>query len=232
MEYGAISNPERWCWECATLNMPASLENSAVATGLERSVFLPIPKKGNAKECSNYSTIALISHASKVLLTILQARLQQYVNHEFPDVQDGCRKGRRTRDKIANICWVFEKARESQKHIYFSLLITSKPLTMWIKTNCGKFLKTWEYKTTSPAYWEICMQVKKQLLEPDMEQQTGKGVCQGYILSPCLFNFYAEYITWNAGLDEAQPGIKILGEISITSDTQMIPPLWQKVKSN
>ena len=86
--------------------MPANLENSAVATGLERSVFIPIPKKGNAKECSNYPTIALISHASKVMLKILQAQLKQYLNHELPDVQAGFRKGRGTREQIANICWI------------------------------------------------------------------------------------------------------------------------------
>ena len=99
--------------------MSANLENSAVATGLEKSVYIPIPKKGNAKGCSNYRTIALISHASKVILKILQARLQQYVNHELPDVQAGFRKGRGTRGQIANICWVMEKAREFQKNIYF-----------------------------------------------------------------------------------------------------------------
>ena len=92
--------------------MPAHLENSAVATGLKRSVFIPIPKKGNAKECSNYRTIALISHASKVMLKILQARLQQYVNRELPDAQAGFRKGGGTRDQIANICWIMEKASE------------------------------------------------------------------------------------------------------------------------
>ena len=99
--------------------MPASLENSAVATGLDKSVFIPIPKKDNAKECSNYCTIALISHASKVMLKILQAKLQQYVNHELPDVQAGFRKGRGTRDQIANICWIMEKARDVQKNISF-----------------------------------------------------------------------------------------------------------------
>ena len=99
--------------------MPANLENSAVATGLEKSVFIPIPKKGSAKECSNYRTIALISHASKVMLKILQARLPQYVNCELPDVQAGFRKGRGTRDQIANICSIIEKAREFQKNIYF-----------------------------------------------------------------------------------------------------------------
>ena len=98
--------------------MPANLENSAVATGLERSVFIPIPKKGSAKEGSNYHTIVLISLASKVMLKILQARLQQYMNHELPDVQGGFRKGRGTRDQIANICWIIKKAREFQKIIY------------------------------------------------------------------------------------------------------------------
>ena len=101
--------------------MSTNLENSAVATGLERSVFIPIPKKGSAKECSNYCTIALISDASKVLFKILQARLQQYVNHELPDVQAGFRKGRGTRDQIANIHWIIEKAREFQKKHLFLL---------------------------------------------------------------------------------------------------------------
>ena len=102
--------------------MPVNLENSAVATGLERSVFTPIPKKGNAKECSNYRTIALISHASKIMLKILQTRLQQYMNHELPDVQAGFGKDRRTRDQIVNICWIIEKAREFQKNIFFCFI--------------------------------------------------------------------------------------------------------------
>ena len=105
----------------------------------KRSVFIPIPKKGNAKECSNYCTIALISHASKVMLKILQARLQQYMNCEIPDVQAGFRKGRGTTDQIANIHWIMEKAREFQKNIYFCLLTMPKPLTVWITINCGKF---------------------------------------------------------------------------------------------
>ena len=92
--------------------MPANLENSAVATGLEKFSFIPAPRKGNAKECSNYRTVALFSHASKVMLKILQARLQQYVNHEITDVQGGFRKGKETRDQITNICWIIEKARE------------------------------------------------------------------------------------------------------------------------
>ena len=106
--------------------MPANLENTAVATGLEMSVFIPIPKKGNAKECANYRTAALISQASKVMLKILEARPQQYVNHEHPDVQAGVRKGRGTRDQIANIRWIIKKAREFQKNIYFCCIDYTK----------------------------------------------------------------------------------------------------------
>ena len=102
--------------------MPANLENSAVATGLERSVFIPIPKKGNAKECSNYRTIILISHASKEMLKILQARLQQYVYRELPDVQAGFKKGRGTRDQIAIIHWFIGKVTEFQENIYSASL--------------------------------------------------------------------------------------------------------------
>ena len=106
----------------------------------KRSVFIPIPKKGNAKECSNYHTIAIISHASKVMLKILQARLKQYVNRELPDVQAGFRKGRGTRDQIANIHWIMETAKEFQEKTSISALLTMpKPLTVWITINCGKF---------------------------------------------------------------------------------------------
>ena len=153
--------------------MPANLENSAVATGFTKINFHPIWKKGNAKECSNYRTIALISHASKVMLKILQTRLQQYVNHELPDVQAGFRKDRGTRGQIANIHWIIEKARAFQKTSISVLLTMPKPLTVWITVNCGQFWKRWEYQTTWPASWEICMQVRKQQLELDMEQQTG-----------------------------------------------------------
>ena len=114
----------------------------------KRSVLIPIPKKDNAKECLNYHTIALISHTSKVMLKILQDRLQQYVSCELPDVHAGFRKDRGTRDQIANICWIIEKARELQKNIYFASLTMPKPLTVWITTNCGKFFKRWEYQTT------------------------------------------------------------------------------------
>ena len=105
----------------------------------KRLVFIPIPKKANAKECSNYCTIALISHASKVMLKILQARLQQHVKHELPDVQTGFIKGRGSRDQIANICWIMEKAIEFQKNIYFCFIDYAKDFIVWITINCGKF---------------------------------------------------------------------------------------------
>ena len=122
--------------------MPANLENSTVATGLEKSVFIPILKKGNAKECLNYHTIAFISHASRVILKILQVRLQQYMNQELPDIQAGFRKGRGTSDQIANIHWITEKARKFQKKTSTSVSLTMlKSLTVWITKKCGKNLK-------------------------------------------------------------------------------------------
>ena len=127
----------------------------------KRSVFIPILKQGNAKEYSNYHTITFILSTSKVMLKILQARLQQYVNWELPDVQVGFRKGRGTRNQIANIRWITEKARKLQKKTS-ALLTTPKPLTVWITINCGKFFKRWEYQTTWSASWEICLQVRKQ----------------------------------------------------------------------
>ena len=120
-----------------------------------------------------YFSLSSFSHASKVMLKILQVRLQQYVNCELPDVQAGFRKGRGTRDQTANIHWIIEKAREFQKNIYFCFWLCQKPLTVWITINCGKFFKRWEYQTTWPASWETCMQVRKQQLELDVKQQTG-----------------------------------------------------------
>ena len=114
----------------------------------KRSVFIPIPKKGSTKECSNYCTIALILHTSKIMLKILQARFQQYMNQELPDVQVGFRKGRGTSDQIANICWIIEKQESSRKTS--ALLTTPKSLAVWITTNCGKFFKRQEYRPPYP----------------------------------------------------------------------------------
>ena len=119
--------------------MPANLEKSAVTTGLERSVFITIPKKGNAKECSNYYTIALSSHASNIMLKILQARFQQYVNCELPDVQAGFRKADEPEIKLPTSTGSSKKQENSRKISTFALLTMTKPLTVWITTNCGKF---------------------------------------------------------------------------------------------
>ena len=126
----------------------------------KRSVFIPIPKKGNAKECSKYCTIALISHTTKVMLKILQAWLQQYVNHDLSDVQAGFRKGRGTGDQIANICWIIETARDSRKNIYFCFIDYVKAFDCVYHNKPWKFWKRWEYQATWPASWEICMQVE------------------------------------------------------------------------
>ena len=146
----------------------------------KRSVFIPVPKKGSAKECSKFWTIVLTSHASKVMLKILQARLQQYLNREFPDVQDGFIKGRGTRNQTAIIHGSRRKQGSSRKASVSDSLTTLKPLTVWITTNCGKFLKRWEYQTTLPVSWQVYMQVKKQQLEPDMEELTGSKLEKEY----------------------------------------------------
>ena len=126
--------------------MPANLENLAVATALEKVSFHSNPQEGYAKESSTYCIVALLSHASHAMLKILQARLQQYVNHELPDVQAGFRKSRGTKDQISNIC--YRKRNSFRKTSTPALLTMSKPLTVWTTTNCGKFLKRWEYQTT------------------------------------------------------------------------------------
>ena len=191
-----------------------NLENWAVATGLEKSVFIPIPKKDNDKECSNCRTVALISHTSEVMLKVFQARLQQYMNWELPDVKSGFIKGIGVRDQSANICWIIDKAREFHEKIYFCFIDYAKGFDCVDHNKLWKILKE-GIPDHLPVSWETCMQVKKEQLESDMEQQDwfqiGKEELQGCIFSPCLFNLYAEHIMWNAGLDEAQAGIKIAG---------------------
>jgi len=173
--------------------MPANEENSAVAIGLENLVFTPIPEKGNAQECSNYHTIVLISYASKVMLKILQARPQQYVNHEFPDVQAGFRKGRGTRDQIANICGIMEKPREFQKNIYFCFIDYAKAFDCVDHNRLRKILK----EMGLPDHLTCLLRNLYEGQEATVRTghgttdwfQIGKGVCQGCILSPCLFNY-------------------------------------------
>ena len=164
----------------------------------KRSVFIPNPKKSNAKECSNYCKIALFSQAGKLTLKILQARLQQYVNRELPDVQIRFRKGKGTRDQIANIRWIIEKAREFQENIYFCFIDYTKALTAWITTNCGKLLKRWKLPDQLTCFLRNLYAGEEATVRTrhgTMDWfQISKGPCQGYILSPCLFNIYAEYI--------------------------------------
>ena len=191
------------------------------------SVFIPIPKKGNAKECSNYCTTALISHASKVLLKILQARLQQYMNRELPDVQAGFRKGRGIRNQIANIRWIIEKARGFQKNIYFCFIDYAKAFDCVDHSKLWKILKEMGITCLLRNLYAGQEATVRTGHGTTDWFQIGKGVCQGCILSCCLFSLYAEYIIQNAGLDS-----RLSGEISITSDMQMTPPLWQKVKRN
>ena len=170
------------------------------------------------------------------MLKILQARLQQYVNHELSDVQAGFRKDRGTRDQIANICWIIEKAREFQKNIYFCFIDYAEAFDCMDQNKLWKILK----ETGIPDHLTCLLRNLYAGQEATVRTrygtrdcfQIGKGVCQGCILSPCLFNLYAEYIMRNTGLDEAQAGIKIAGRninnLRCADDTT----LWQKVKKN
>ena len=210
----------------------------------KRSVFIPIPKKGNAKECSNYCTIALISHSSKVKLKILQARLQQYVSCELPDVQAGFRKGRGTRGQIANIHWIIEKAREFHKNIYFCFIGYAKAFDCVDHNNLWKTLQEMgvpDHKTcllrNLYAGQEATIRTRHRTAE---WFQIRKGVHQGCILSPCLFNLYAGYIMRNASLDEAQARIKIAGrninnlryadDTTLMAEKEELKSLLMKVK--
>ena len=160
-------------WKCCT-QYPSKFGklSSGHRTG-KKSVFIPIPKKGNAKECSNYRTIVLISHASKVMLKILQARLQQYVNRELPMFKLVLKQAEEPEIKLPTSTGSSKKQESSRKISISALLTMPKPLIVWITINCGKFWKRWEYQTTWPAFWETCIQFRKQQLELDMEQQTG-----------------------------------------------------------
>ena len=238
----AISNPKRWCCESVALNMPANLENSSGHKTGKGQFSFQSQRKALPKKCSNYCTIALISHTSKVKLKILQARLHQYMNQELPDVQAGFRKGRGARDQIANICWIIEK-NSSRKTSTSALLTMPKPLTVLITTN-WKILQE-----MGIPYHLICL-LRNLYAGQEATVRTGhgttdwfqigKGVRQGCILSPCLFNFYAEYIMRNAGLDEAQAGIKIprrninslkyADDITLMAESEELKSLLMKLK--
>ena len=214
--------------------MPANLENSAVATGLEKSVFIPVPKKGNAKECSNYHTIALLSQTSKVTLKIIQARLQQYVNSELSDVQASFKKGRGTRGQIANIRWIIEKAREFQKNIYFCFIDYAKALDCMDHNELWKILKEMGIPDHLTCLLRNLYAGQEATVRTEHGTtdwfQIGKGVHQGCILSPCLFNFYAEYIMRNPGLEEAQAG-RNTNNLRYADDTTLTAESEEELKS-
>ena len=194
----------------------------------KRSVFIPIPKKGNAKERSTYHTIALISHASKVMLKILQARFQQYVKSELPDVQAGFRKDRGTRDQIANICCIIAKAREFQKKIYFCFIVYAKVFDCVNHNKLRKILQEMGIPD------DLTCLLRNLLCMSGINSQ-GKGVRQGCILSLCLFNLYSEYVMRNAGLGEAQARIKIAGRninnLRYADDTTLMAESEEELKS-
>ena len=161
--------------------MPANMEHSAMATGLGKNNFHCNTKEGNAKECSNYHTIALISHASKVMLKILQVRLQLYMNWELPDFEAGFREGRGRRDQIANVCWIIEKQENSIKTSIFALLIMPKPLTVWITTN-WKILQMGTPDHLTYLLRNLCAGQEAKIRTghgPIDWFQIGKGICQG-----------------------------------------------------
>ena len=192
----------------------------------KRWVFIPILKKGNAKECSNYQTVALISHTSKVMLKILQARLHQYMNNEIPDVQARFRKGRGTREiKLPTSTGSLEKQDSSRKTSTSTLLITPESLTVWITTN-WKILQEMGIPDQLTCLLRNLYAGQGATVRTGHRAtdwfQIGKAVNQGCILSPCLFNLYAEHIMRNAGLKLES---RLTGEISRTSDMQMTPPL-------
>ena len=198
------------------------------------SVFTPIPKKGNAKECSNYRMVALLSHTSKTMLKILLARLQQYMNRELPDVQAGFRKGRGTRDQIANICWIIEQAREFQKNIYFWFIDYTKAFGVVDHNKLWEILKEMgilDHFTCLLRNLYVGQEVRTGYGTTEWFQ-IGKGVHQGCILSLCLFTSMQSTSCKMPGRTKHKLESRFLGEISITSDRQMTPPLWQEAKKN
>ena len=202
----------------------------------KRSAFIPIPKKGNAKECPNYHTIALMSHAGKVMFKILQARLQQYMNHELPDVQSGFRKVRGIRDRIANIHWIIEKAREFQKSIYFCFIDYTKAFDCVEHNKLWTILKEMGILDHPTCLLRKLYESQKATTRIGLEQQTGSILEKEYVKA---VYFHPTYLTdirrtscETLGWIKHKLESKLPGEISITSDMQMTPPLWQKVKKN
>ena len=200
----------------------------------KRSVFIPIPKKGNAKECSNYCTIALILHTSKVMLKILQARLQQHMNHELPYVQGGFRKGRGTRGQIDNICWIIKKAREFQKNINFCFMDYAKAFNCVYHDKLWKILKEMRlpdhltcFLRNLYAGQEATVRTRHGTMD-----KLGKEYVKAVYCHPAYLTYMQSTSCQMLGWMKHKLESRLPGEISITSDRQMTPPLWQKVKKN
>jgi len=201
------------------------------------SIFIPIPKKGNAKNNAKYYIISLISHTRQVMFKILQTRLQPYMNHELPGVQTGFRNSRGTRDQIFSIRWIIKKTRELQKNIFCCFtdyaLDSMDHKKLWKSLNEMGILKHLTCLLRNLYAGQDWMWNNR--LVQNQERSTSRLYIVTLFIYICLFTYlltYAEYIMRNAGLDEAQGGIKVAGEISITSDMQMTPLFWQKVKRN
>ena len=216
--------------------MPAVRKSQQCPQGWKRSVFIPIPKKGNAKECSNCHTIALISHTSKVMLKILQARLQQYMNDELPDAQAGFRKDRGTRDQIANIHWIIKKAREFQKNIYFCFINYAKAFV------CVDHHKLWKILPKMGISDHLTCLLRNLYAGQEATVRTGYGRTDWFQIGKEFFKavyYHPAHLTCMQSMSCELPDwmkhkleSRWPGEISITSDMQITPPLWQKVKKN
>uniref|UniRef100_A0A4W2EWD8 RNA-directed DNA polymerase n=1 Tax=Bos indicus x Bos taurus TaxID=30522 RepID=A0A4W2EWD8_BOBOX len=195
----------------------------------KRSVFIPIPKNVSAKECSNYHTVALTSHTSKVMLKILQVRLQQYVNRELPDIQAGFRKGRGTRDQIANSRWIMEKAREFQKNIYFCFIDYAKAF------DCVDHSKLWKILKEMGIPEHLTCLLRNLYAGQEATVRTGHGTTDWFQIGKGVCQGCAEYIMRNTGLDEAQAGIKITGRNSnnfrYADDTTLMAESEEELKS-
>ena len=224
-------------WKCCTQDAQQIWETQQWSQDWKRSVFIPIPKKGNAKECSNYCTVTLISHTSKVMHKFLQARLQHYLNRELPDTQAGFRKGRGTREQIANICWIIQRARELQKNIYFCFIDYAKTFDY---SDQNKLENSSRNESIRPSYLppekSVCRSRRNRIRHGTMDwSQIRKEVYQGCILWSCLSDLYAEYIRQNAGLDEAYAGIRIAGRninnLRYADDTTLMAENEEELKS-
>ena len=219
--------------------MPANLKNSSVATGLEEVSFHSNPKERQCQRMLKLPHIALMSHTSKLMFKILQDRLQQYMNGERPDVQAGFRKGRGARDQIANIRWIIKKAREFQKNIYVCFIDYAKAF------DCVDHNKLWKILKEMGILDHLTCLLRNLYAGQEANVRTGhgttdwfqigKGVHQGCVLSPCLFNLHAEYIMRNAALEEAQTGIKIAGRniknLRYADDTTLMADSEEELKS-